>query len=117
MGDTLALSVSTAEHLMKIGLLDPETYVDDRETDINALYLMALEKVWTSHIEHFKPWKGDSSNTVFTNVNIYSKLVSEILSVPNLSLAGKMLLHWFYDGSKNQYTLQILLHLYNGQTI
>lgn len=45
VGDTLALSVSTAEHLMKIGLLDPETYVEDRETDINSLYLMALEKV------------------------------------------------------------------------
>ncbi|XP_054280631.1 angiotensin-converting enzyme-like isoform X2 [Macrosteles quadrilineatus] len=45
VGDTLALSVSTAEHLMKIGLLDPDTYVEDRETDINSLYLMALEKV------------------------------------------------------------------------
>jgi len=45
VGDTLALSVSTAEHLMKIGLLDPEVYVEDRQTDINSLYLMALEKV------------------------------------------------------------------------
>jgi len=45
VGDTLALSVSTAEHLMKIGLLDPETYVEDRETDINSLYFMALDKV------------------------------------------------------------------------
>lgn len=45
VGDTLALSVSTAEHLMKIGLLDPETYVEDRETEVNSLYLMALEKV------------------------------------------------------------------------
>ncbi|XP_046684332.1 LOW QUALITY PROTEIN: angiotensin-converting enzyme-like [Homalodisca vitripennis] len=45
VGDTLALSVSTAEHLMKIGLVDPEAYVEDRQTDINSLYLMALEKV------------------------------------------------------------------------
>ncbi|XP_051014842.1 angiotensin-converting enzyme [Acomys russatus] len=43
IGDVLALSVSTPAHLHKIGLLD---HVDnDRESDINYLLKMALEKV------------------------------------------------------------------------
>lgn len=45
VGDTLALSVSTAKHLMKIGLLDKKTHEANRESEINYLYLMALEKL------------------------------------------------------------------------
>ncbi|KAG1672337.1 Angiotensin-converting enzyme [Nymphon striatum] len=43
IGDTLALSVMTPEHLHKIGLLD--SAVNDDETDINFLMNMALEKI------------------------------------------------------------------------
>uniref|UniRef100_H2NUD7 Angiotensin-converting enzyme n=1 Tax=Pongo abelii TaxID=9601 RepID=H2NUD7_PONAB len=43
IGDVLALSVSTPEHLYKIGLLDCVT--NDTESDINYLLKMALEKI------------------------------------------------------------------------
>ncbi|XP_021068150.1 angiotensin-converting enzyme [Mus pahari] len=43
IGDVLALSVSTPAHLHKIGLLDQVT--NDRESDINYLLKMALEKI------------------------------------------------------------------------
>ncbi|XP_072105103.1 angiotensin-converting enzyme isoform X2 [Mobula birostris] len=43
VGDVLALSVSTPNHLHKIGLLDNVT--NDNETDINYLLKMALEKI------------------------------------------------------------------------
>ncbi|XP_072926854.1 angiotensin-converting enzyme isoform X1 [Hemitrygon akajei] len=43
IGDVLALSVSTPDHLHKIGLLDSVT--NDKETDINYLLKMALEKI------------------------------------------------------------------------
>ncbi|KAM3592839.1 uncharacterized protein V6R79_026353 [Siganus canaliculatus] len=43
IGDVLSLSVSTPEHLQKIGLL--ETVTNDEETDINYLLKMALEKI------------------------------------------------------------------------
>ncbi|XP_070531903.1 angiotensin-converting enzyme-like [Ptychodera flava] len=43
VGDLLALSVSTPEHLHEIGLL--EELVDDEETDINFLMSMALDKI------------------------------------------------------------------------
>ncbi|XP_055113495.1 angiotensin-converting enzyme isoform X2 [Symphalangus syndactylus] len=43
IGDVLALSVSTPEHLYKIGLLDRVT--NDTESDINYLLKMALEKI------------------------------------------------------------------------
>ncbi|KAF2357889.1 Peptidase M2 peptidyl-dipeptidase A [Trinorchestia longiramus] len=43
VGDVLALSVSTPRHLKNIGLLDE--IVIDRESDINFLMLMALDKV------------------------------------------------------------------------
>ena len=43
VGDTIALSVSTPEHLEKIGLL--KDYVDSYNSTINALMLTALQKV------------------------------------------------------------------------
>lgn len=43
VGDTIALSVSTPQHLEKIGLLTD--YTADADADINALMLSALEKV------------------------------------------------------------------------
>lgn len=43
VGDTIALSVSTPQHLEKIGLL--ENYTDTEEDNINALMLIALQKV------------------------------------------------------------------------
>uniref|UniRef100_A0A4W4GRH0 Angiotensin-converting enzyme n=2 Tax=Electrophorus electricus TaxID=8005 RepID=A0A4W4GRH0_ELEEL len=43
IGDVLSLSVSTPKHLKTIGLLD--TLVDDKETDLNYLLKMALEKI------------------------------------------------------------------------
>ncbi|XP_069761237.1 angiotensin-converting enzyme isoform X3 [Narcine bancroftii] len=43
VGDLLALSVSTPDHLNKIGLL--ENVTNDHETDINYLLKMALEKI------------------------------------------------------------------------
>ncbi|XP_055868870.1 angiotensin-converting enzyme-like [Biomphalaria glabrata] len=43
IGDTMALSVQTPEHLFKIGLL--KELPSDNETDINFLLKMALEKV------------------------------------------------------------------------
>lgn len=43
VGDTIALSVSTPQHLGKIGLL--ENYTDTAENDINALMQIALQKV------------------------------------------------------------------------
>ncbi|XP_038634663.1 angiotensin-converting enzyme [Scyliorhinus canicula] len=43
VGDVMALSVSTPEHLAKIGLL--ENAMGDNETDINYLLKMALEKI------------------------------------------------------------------------
>ena len=43
MGDTIALSVSTPQHLEKIGLL--ENYTDSEEDNINALMQIALQKV------------------------------------------------------------------------
>jgi len=43
VGDTIALSVSTPQHLEKIGLL--ENYEDTPEAGINALMDMALERV------------------------------------------------------------------------
>lgn len=43
MGDTIALSVSTPQHLQKIGLL--KNYVETEESSINALMYMALERV------------------------------------------------------------------------
>jgi len=43
VGDTLSLSVSTPQHLVKIGLLN--NYVEDEEADLNSLMKMALEKV------------------------------------------------------------------------
>lgn len=43
VGDTIALSVSTPQHLQKIGLL-PD-YEDNKESTINALMRMALERV------------------------------------------------------------------------
>ncbi|XP_054261110.1 angiotensin-converting enzyme-like isoform X2 [Macrosteles quadrilineatus] len=45
VGDTITLSVSTPEHLMKVGLLDSKTYKEDKKSEMNALFLMALEKV------------------------------------------------------------------------
>jgi len=43
VGDTIALSVSTPQHLEKIGLL--ENYTDTEEDNINALMQIALQKV------------------------------------------------------------------------
>jgi hypothetical protein len=43
VGDTIALSVSTPQHLQKVGLL--ENYADTEEDNINALMQIALEKV------------------------------------------------------------------------
>ncbi|CAL8283607.1 unnamed protein product [Merluccius merluccius] len=43
IGDVLSLSVSTPKHLKTIGLLD--TLTNDKETDINYLLKMALEKM------------------------------------------------------------------------
>lgn len=43
VGDTMALSVSTPEHLKAVGLL-PD-YVPDEEQDINYLFKIALEKI------------------------------------------------------------------------
>ncbi|XP_058812773.1 angiotensin-converting enzyme-like [Topomyia yanbarensis] len=43
VGDTIALSVSTPQHLQKIGLLDD--YADSEADNINALFEMALERV------------------------------------------------------------------------
>ncbi|KAI0233269.1 Angiotensin-converting enzyme [Lamellibrachia satsuma] len=43
VGDVMALSVSTPQHLYKIGLLDNVT--DDREVDINFLMTQGLSKV------------------------------------------------------------------------
>jgi len=43
VGDTIALSVSTPQHLEKIGLL--ANYTDTEEDNINALMQIALQKV------------------------------------------------------------------------
>lgn len=43
VGDLIALSVSTPQHLKKVGLL--EEYADSEEDNINALFKMALERV------------------------------------------------------------------------
>jgi hypothetical protein len=43
-GDTVALSVQTPKHLKEIGLLDSNLQ-EDKETAINFLFAMALEKV------------------------------------------------------------------------
>lgn len=43
VGDTIALSVATPEHLQKIGLL--KDYQESEEADLNALMNMALERV------------------------------------------------------------------------
>lgn len=43
VGDTIALSVATPQHLQKIGLL--EDYADTEEDNINALMQIALQKV------------------------------------------------------------------------
>jgi hypothetical protein len=43
VGDTIALSVSTPQHLQKVGLL--ENYEDTEEDNINALMQIALQKV------------------------------------------------------------------------
>lgn len=43
VGDVMALSVSTAKHLRKIGLL--KQTVEDEEAEINELFGMALDKV------------------------------------------------------------------------
>ncbi|CAN8014742.1 unnamed protein product, partial [Ixodes persulcatus] len=43
IGDTMALSVATPKHLKAIGLL--EEGAEDKETDINYLYSIALDKV------------------------------------------------------------------------
>lgn len=43
VGDTIALSVATPQHLIKVGLL--ENYEDSEADNINALYKMALERV------------------------------------------------------------------------
>ena len=43
VGDFISLSVQTPEHLRKVGLLDSDE--NDRETDLNFLMSMALQKV------------------------------------------------------------------------
>lgn len=43
VGDTIALSVSTPQHLKTVGLLD--NYDDSEADNINALFFMALERV------------------------------------------------------------------------
>jgi hypothetical protein len=43
VGDTIALSVSTPQHLEKVGLL--QNYTDTKEDNINALMQIALQKV------------------------------------------------------------------------
>lgn len=43
IGDVLALSVSTPDHMKKIGLLDEVSH--DKETEINNLLKMALDKI------------------------------------------------------------------------
>ena len=43
VGDTIALSVSTPQHLKTVGLLD--SYADSEGDNINALFHMALERV------------------------------------------------------------------------
>jgi hypothetical protein len=43
VGDTIALSVSTPQHLEKVGLL--HNYTDTEEDNINALMQIALQKV------------------------------------------------------------------------
>jgi hypothetical protein len=43
VGDTIALSVSTPQHLQKVGLL--QNYADTQEDNINALMQIALQKV------------------------------------------------------------------------
>ncbi|PNF19925.1 hypothetical protein B7P43_G11508 [Cryptotermes secundus] len=43
VGDTIALSVSTPQHLQKVGLL--QDYADTKEDNINALMQIALQKV------------------------------------------------------------------------
>ncbi|KAB0802038.1 hypothetical protein PPYR_04224 [Photinus pyralis] len=44
VGDTIALSVATPKHLKKVELLD-ESYVISKESDLNSLMDMALERV------------------------------------------------------------------------
>lgn len=44
IGDVIGLSVTTTSHLRKIGLLGAD-FEDNVESDINFLYLTALEKV------------------------------------------------------------------------
>ncbi|XP_075231984.1 angiotensin-converting enzyme-like isoform X2 [Lycorma delicatula] len=44
VGDTIALSVRTTNHLRKVGLLDSNVE-DDPQSDINFLYLSGLEKI------------------------------------------------------------------------
>ena len=43
VGDVIALSVSTPEHLQKIGLLDDADH--SAELDLNHLYSIALDKI------------------------------------------------------------------------
>lgn len=43
VGDLMALSVSTPQHLKKIGLVS--NYKDTEEDNINALFKMALERI------------------------------------------------------------------------
>ncbi|XP_032231453.1 angiotensin-converting enzyme [Nematostella vectensis] len=43
LGDTIALSVDTPRHLVKVKLLDE--YMEDKEAEINALMKMALSKI------------------------------------------------------------------------
>nr|XP_011423379.2 uncharacterized protein LOC105325490 isoform X2 [Crassostrea gigas] len=70
VGDVMALSVSTPEHLHEIGLLDK--LENDTETDLNFLMSMALEKVaflpFGYLIDQWR-WSVFSGNTSYTDYN------------------------------------------------
>ncbi|XP_076312423.1 angiotensin-converting enzyme-like [Tachypleus tridentatus] len=70
IGDIMSLSVSTPKHLQEIGLLDK--LVEDKETDINFLLAMALEKIVFLPFGYLMDlWRWDvfSGNTAYDNMN------------------------------------------------
>ncbi|XP_062576365.1 uncharacterized protein LOC134238260 [Saccostrea cucullata] len=70
VGDVMALSVSTPEHLHEIGLLDK--LENDTETDLNFLMSMALEKIaflpFGYLIDQWR-WSVFSGDTSYTDYN------------------------------------------------
>jgi hypothetical protein len=71
-GDTIALSVSTPQHLEKVGLL--HNYTDTEEDNINALMQIALQKVCLLPLQKVCLLRGTDVLVIYNGNAVYIRI-------------------------------------------